>query len=101
MVCFVPHPDRTEEAATVDQVNDPPPTNWEQVCEAVQHETDPIKLVGLLTTIENSIFERLQELGAKDSQERVSIDNAIATLRRLQVEKLNYPKWETEKPKPR
>ena len=71
---------------------------WQRACEAAEHETDPTKLLQFLSDIESGIFLRLQELGAGGSQEREAIEKVTATIRRLQIEKLNYPKWEAEVP---
>jgi hypothetical protein len=80
----------------VDQANEWRETNWQDACEAAERETDPVKLVQLLTTIEESIFKRLQELGSKDDQERAAVDRALAVLHRLQAERLKYPSWDGE-----
>jgi hypothetical protein len=67
---------------------------WHHACQAAERETDPAKLLQFLSHIESGIFLRLQELGAGSFPEREAIEKAIATIRRLQVERLNYPNWE-------
>lgn len=69
-------------------------TRWQHACQAAERETDPEKLIQFLSDIESGIFFRLQELGAGSFQEREAIEKATATIRRLQVERLNYPYWE-------
>jgi hypothetical protein len=71
---------------------------WQHACAAAENETDPTKLLQFLSDIESGIFLRLQELGAGDFREREAIEKATATLRRLQIERLNYPKWQGEIP---
>jgi len=46
---------------------------------------------------EEAIFQRLQQLaGTSDSEaERQAIADAIASLRVLKTEKLNYPDWKS------
>ena len=75
---------------------DVPIRKWQEACKAAEQETDPKKLLQFLSDIESGIFLRLQELGAAAPQEREAIEKAAATIRRLQVERLNYPKWEAE-----
>ena len=75
-----------------------PTKKWQHACEAAEHETDPTKLLQFLSDIESGIFLRLQELGAGGLQERQAIEKASATIRRLQIVRLNYPKWEAEVP---
>ena len=72
------------------------PRNWQRECEAAERETDPAKLQTLLEQIEAAMFTRLQELGATESQEHEAIARAAKIVRRLQVEKLNFPKLEIE-----
>jgi hypothetical protein len=70
--------------------------HWQREYEAVLKEADRKKLSQLMTAAENAIFFRLQTLpGNRDTQaERKAITNAVRTLWRLQVEKLNFPEWE-------
>ena len=69
--------------------------NWQRECEAAERETDPTKLRALLEQIEAAMFTRLQELGT-ESQEQEAIARAAKIVRRLQVERLNFPKVEIE-----
>jgi hypothetical protein len=84
------------ENETRGHVNGAHATNWAQACDDAEHETDPTKLLQLLAEIENRIFLRLQELGAKDFEEHAAIEQAVVKMRRLQVERLNFPKSEME-----
>jgi hypothetical protein len=72
------------------------PRNWKLECEAAERETEPTKLRALLEQIEAAMFTRLQELGTTETQERGAIANAAKIVRRLQVERLNFPKAEIE-----
>ena len=72
-------------------------SNWQQAIEAAKREDDPQKLVPLLKAAEDAIFLRYQELNGKRTKEREAIDRAVATLRKLQVKKLNFPPWESER----
>ena len=67
---------------------------WQLKFDAATRESDPDKLAKLLTEAEDAIFVRLQELRGQITAESEAIDNAIKTLRELQVTKLNFPKWE-------
>jgi hypothetical protein len=69
---------------------------WQIKCEEAEKESDPVKLAGLISEAEDAIVERLQNADGDLGLERRSIDQAIKTLRRLQVSKLNYPTWENE-----
>lgn len=73
-----------------------PHRNWQLEWEAAERETNPTKLRTLLEQIEAAMFTRLQELGANESQEQEAIAKAAKTLRRLQVERLDFPKLEIE-----
>ena len=84
------------EKETRGRVNGTGATNWLQASVDAEHETDPTKLLQRLAALESAIFTRLQGLGAKDLEERAAIEEAIAKMRHLQVERLNFPKLETE-----
>ena len=51
--------------------------------------------------VEGAIFIRLQQLadsgGAASNEERKAIDDAMRTIRRLQIEKLSYPEFNPAK----
>lgn len=70
--------------------------NWQRECEAAEREADPTKLRTLLEQIEAAMFTRLQELGTTESQEHATIARTAKIARRLQVERLNFPKAEIE-----
>lgn len=72
------------------------PRNWQRECEAAERETDPTKLRTLLEQIEAAMFIRLQELGTTESQEHEEIERTAMVVRRLQVERLKFPKLEIE-----
>ena len=72
------------------------PRNWQRECEAAERETDPTKLRKLLEQIEAAMFIRLQELGTTESQEHEEIERTSMVVRRLQVERLKFPKLEIE-----
>jgi hypothetical protein len=84
------------EKDTRGRVNGTAATNWRQACADAEDETDPTKLLQHLAALESAIFTRLQGLGGKDLEERAAIEEAIAKIRHLQVERLNFPKLETE-----
>jgi len=69
--------------------------------EAALLELDPKKLLEHVHTAEETIFNRLQELAqSSDSQdhkaEGQAIEDALASLRILQREKLSFPDWKKE-----
>jgi hypothetical protein len=70
--------------------------DWRQAIQAAKREDDPEKLASLLQAAEDAIFLRFQELNGKSTKEREAMDRAVATLRKLQVKKLNFPSWESE-----
>ena len=71
--------------------------DWRKACEAAEREFEPAKLLLLIAAAEECIFLRLQQSDQKLTQkEREAIDEATRALRRLQIERLNFPKWEAE-----
>ena len=70
---------------------------WREAFESAKRESDPRKLVQLLSEAEDAIFSRLQELSGKGPIEHEAISKATKKLRELQVEKLKYPRWEGER----
>lgn len=79
----------------VDQTNKSDPPDWQQLCKAAEREVEPAKLLLLLGAAEEAIFLRLQQLNEKLApEEREAIAKATQALRRLQVERLNFPDWE-------
>jgi hypothetical protein len=74
---------------------------WEREYEAALVELDPKKLLERVHTAEAAIFNRLQELAkSPDSPdqkpEREAIEDALASLRVLQRDKLGFPDWKKE-----
>lgn len=70
---------------------------WQKACEAAEREFEPTKLILLLGAAEEAIFLRLQQgAGKLTARESVAIANATQVLRRIQVERLNFPPWESE-----
>ena len=59
-------------------------------------EPDKNKLEILITEAEDAIFARLQESDGKADPDREEIAAAIPELRKLQVEKLGFPRIEGE-----
>ena len=74
----------------------PPSSNWQHAIDAAKREDDPEKLASLLQAAEDAIFVRFQELNGSSTKEREEIRRGVATLRELQVKKLNFPSWESE-----
>ena len=72
---------------------------WQREYEASLLETDPKKLLERVHAAEDAIFNRLQELSHSDNPdhkaERQAIEDAIASLRVLKTEKLNYSDWKS------
>ena len=74
---------------------------WQREFKASLLETDPTKLLERVHAAEATIFNRLQELAqSSDSQnhkvERQAIEDALASIRVLQREKLGFPDWKKE-----
>ena len=70
--------------------------DWRRAIRAAKREDDPEKIASLLQAAEDAIFLRFQELNGKTTKESGAIRRAVATLQKLQVEKLNFPSWESE-----
>ena len=72
---------------------------WQREHKAALLELDPKKLLERVHAAEDAIFNRLQELSHSDNPdhkaERQAIEDAIASLRVLKTEKLNYPDWKS------
>lgn len=74
---------------------------WQSAYEASLSELDPKKLLKRVHSAEAAIFNRLQELAqspesANHKAEQQAIADALATLRLLKRNKLNFPDWKTE-----
>lgn len=74
---------------------------WQSVYEASLSELDPKKLLERVHSAEAAIFNRLQQLAqgpesADQKAEQQAIADALATLRLLKRDKLNFPDWKTE-----
>jgi hypothetical protein len=69
---------------------------WQPAYKAALLELDPKQLMGRVTTAETAIFNRLQALSnSTDSQaERHAIEDALAALRVLKRDRLDFPDWE-------
>lgn len=73
------------------------PLDWQKACEAAEREFEPTKLILLLGAAEEAIFFRLQQAHKELSpEESAAIAKATQALRRIQVERLNFPEWESE-----
>jgi hypothetical protein len=71
--------------------------DWQKICEAAELEFEPAKLLLLVGAAEEAIFLRLQQSEQKPSAEEYqAIERATQLLRKLQVERLNFPKWKGE-----
>jgi hypothetical protein len=69
---------------------------WQSAYKAALLELDPKQLIGRVTVAETAIFNRLQAVSnSTDSQaERQAIEDALAALRVLKRDRLNFPDWE-------
>ena len=67
---------------------------WQPYYEAVIPKLDPEKLKFRLEAAENAIFLRVQEVAGNSDhhEERNAMNDALAAIRVLQVEKLNFSK---------
>ena len=75
----------------------PNPLAWQKAFKAAEREFEPTKLVLLLGAAEEAIFLRLQQITEKLSpEESAAIAKATQVLRRIQVERLNFPEWESD-----
>ncbi len=72
-----------------------PAPMWQALYQKVLVETEPGKLLPLVMAADNAMFDRSQELMSSfdGEEERQEINDALRTLRTLQVEKLNFPQW--------
>ena len=70
---------------------------WQGPLQEALLEVDREKLQSKMMKAEEAIFQRMQQLaGSSDSEaERLAIADAIASLRVLKTEKLNYPDWKS------
>ena len=70
---------------------------WQGPFQEALLEIDREKLQSKMMKAEEAIFQRMQQLaGSSDSEaERQAIADAIASLRVLKTEKLNYPDWKS------
>jgi len=60
-------------------------------------ETDPSKLQEKISRFETAIFERLQRASNNGHDgELQNLHDAVHALRKLQVDKLNYPPWKSK-----
>jgi hypothetical protein len=70
---------------------------WRELYEAALSERDPAKLENRIRDTEEAIILRVQTLANFPDfwGERKDIEDATVALRRLQVEKLHFPDWNT------
>ena len=79
------------------QPQKPTPLAWQKAFQAAEREFEPTKLLLLVGAAEGAIFLRLQETEEKlSAEEREAITKATQKLRQIQIERLNYPEWESE-----
>jgi len=66
---------------------------WQALYQEALAETDPDKLLPLVMAAENAMFDRSQELmnSFDGEEERQAMNDALRTLRMLQIDKLNFP----------
>ena len=78
-------------------MNDLKYPEWQSPFQEALLEVDREKLQSKMMKAEEAIFQRMQQLaGSSDSEaERLAIADAIASLRVLKTEKLNYPDWKS------
>lgn len=74
---------------------------WQSAYETCLSELEPKKLLERVHEAEAAIFNRLQQLAqspesSDQKAERQAIADALATLRILKRDKLNFPDWKTE-----
>jgi len=74
---------------------------WQSEYEASLSELDPKKLLERVHSAEMAIFKRLQQLAQSSESvdhnpEQQAIADALATLRLLKRDKLNFPDWKTD-----
>jgi hypothetical protein len=70
-----------------------PAPMWQALYQKALAETDPDKLLPLVMAADDAMFDRSQELMSSfdGEEERQAINDALRTLRTLQVEKLTLP----------
>ena len=68
---------------------------WQNEYQVALLELDRKKLLGRATAAETAIFNRIQAISPEHAAERQAIEDAIASLRVLKTEKLNYPDWKS------
>jgi hypothetical protein len=70
-----------------------PAPMWPAPYQKALAETDPAKLLPLVMAADDAMFDRSQELMSSfdGEEERQAINDALRTLRTLQVEKLTFP----------
>ena len=78
-------------------MNDLKYPEWQSPFQEALLEVDREKLQSKMMKAQEAIFQRMQQLaGSSDSEaERQAIADAIASLRVLKTEKLNYPDWKS------
>ena len=71
---------------------------WQNEYQAALLELDHQKLADRVTAAEAAIYKRLQAISesADHQTERQAIEHALAAIRVLLREKLNFPDWEKE-----
>ena len=71
---------------------------WQPYYEAVIPELETEKLKFRLEAAENAIFLRVQEIAGNSDhhEERNAMNDALAAIRVVQVEKLHFPKFPHE-----
>ena len=68
--------------------------SWQKPYQEALLEFDPHNLEEKILAAEHAIFLRFQELGSVNGQgadERIALNDAVRTLRALQIDKLHYP----------
>ena len=70
-----------------------PAPMWQALYQKALAETDTDKLLPLVMAAENAMFDRSQELmnSFDGEEERQAMNDALRTLRTIQVDKLNFP----------
>ena len=68
---------------------------WQNKYQVALLELDRKKLLERVTAAETAIFNRIQAISPEHAAERQAIEDAIASLRVLKTEKLNYPDWKS------
>jgi hypothetical protein len=70
---------------------------WEKSYQEALLEPDKDKLRDKVHVAEWRMFQRLQQLASSDDHhgERIAIEDALSSLRRIERNILDYPDWET------